>query len=456
MNDHVKPNSLAGRDIAYHAHPQTNLSAHLSTGPVVMKGGEGVFVEDEDGHTYLDAASGLWCSSLGYANERLAKVAYDQMKRLGAYHTFRHNSNEPSILLAEKLIQIAPVPMSKVLLQCSGSEANDTAIKLAWYYFAAKGQPEKCKIIGRERAYHGTTIASNSVSGKRDMHADFHLPLSMFRHTDFPNYFRFHEKGETEEEFATRMAESLERLILAEGPETVAAFFAEPIMGAGGAVVPPRTYFEKIQAVLKRHNVLLVADEVICGFGRTGNMWGTQTFDLKPDMVTCAKALSAGMIPVSALMVSEKVFSTMTAQSEKLGNFAHGFTYSGHPVSSAVALETLRIYDEMDVVARTRRVGAHMLDKLKGLYDYDFVGHVDGAGLMAGIELVGDRESRAPLDMSSGVMTRLDREARARGLILRLIGERVAFAPPFIITEDEIDEMIVRFRQALEASFAAT
>jgi 4-aminobutyrate---pyruvate transaminase len=438
MNDHFKPNSLAGRDISYYAHPQTNLSAHYNTGPVVMKSADGVFVEDEDGHTYLDAASGLWCSSLGYANERLAKVAYDQMTRLGAYHTFRHNSNEPSILLSEKLIQIAPVPMSKVLLQCSGSEANDTAIKLAWYYFAAKGQPEKCKIIGRERSYHGTTIASNSVSGKRDMHVDF----------------RFHEEGETEEQYSTRMAESLERLILAEGPETVAAFFAEPVMGAGGAVIPPRTYFEKIQAVLKRYDVLLVADEVICGFGRTGNMWGTQTFDLKPDMVSCAKALSAGMIPISALMVSEKVFSAMLAQSEKLGNFAHGFTYSGHPVSSAVALETLRIYDEMNVAERTSRVGAHMLNKLKGLYDYDFVGHVDGVGLIAGIELVRDRESRTPLDMSSGIMARLDREARARGLILRLIGERVAFAPPFIITEDEIDEMVARLRQALEASFA--
>lgn len=454
MNDRFKPNSLAARDVAYAVHPQTNLAKHMTSGPVIMEGGDGVFVRDDDGRAYLDVSSGLWCSSLGYANERLAQVAYDQMCKLGAYHTFRHHSNEPSILLAEKLIEMAPEGMSKVLFQCSGSEANDTAIKLAWYYFAAKGQPEKCKIIGRERAYHGTTIASNSVSGKRDMHVDFNLPLSMFRHTEFPNYFRFHEEGESEEAFATRMAESLERLILDEGPETVAAFFAEPVMGAGGAVVPPRSYFEKIQAVLKRYDVLLVADEVICGFGRTGNMWGTETFDLEPDIMTCAKALSAGMMPISALLIGERVHEAMLSQSEKLGNFAHGFTYSGHPVSSAVALETLRIYEEMDVARRTREIGGYMIEQLRTLYDYDFIGDVNGVGLIAGIELVADRESRAPLDQSSGVMARLDREARSRGLILRLIGERLAFAPPFIITEPEIDEMMRRLRPSLEAAFA--
>ncbi len=357
MNQLFKPNSLSARDVAYVVHPQTNLVKHQSVGPRMITAGHGVFVEDEDGKTYLDAASGLWCSSLGFASERLARVAYEQMSRLGAYHTFRHNSNEPSVLLSEKLIEIAPVPMSKVLLQCSGSEANDTAIKLVWYYFAAQGRPEKCKIIGRERAYHGTTCASNSVSGKRDMHADFHLPLPMFRHTLFPHYYREHLEGETEEEFATRMADALEKLILEEGPDTVAAFFAEPVMGAGGAIVPPKTYFEKIQAVLAKYDVLFVVDEVICGFGRTGNMWGSQTYDLKPDILTCAKALSAGMIPISAVLISDRIYQAMLSQSEKLGNFAHGFTYSGHPVSAAVALETLRIYEEMDVVARIRRLG---------------------------------------------------------------------------------------------------
>ena len=454
MNQLFKPNSLSARDVAYVVHPQTNLVKHQSVGPRMITAGHGVFVEDEDGKTYLDAASGLWCSSLGFASERLARVAYEQMSRLGAYHTFRHNSNEPSVLLSEKLIEIAPVPMSKVLLQCSGSEANDTAIKLVWYYFAAQGRPEKCKIIGRERAYHGTTCASNSVSGKRDMHADFHLPLPMFRHTLFPHYYREHLEGETEEEFATRMADALEKLILEEGPDTVAAFFAEPVMGAGGAIVPPKTYFEKIQAVLAKYDVLFVVDEVICGFGRTGNMWGSQTYDLKPDILTCAKALSAGMIPISAVLISDRIYQAMLSQSEKLGNFAHGFTYSGHPVSAAVALETLRIYEEMDVVARIRRLGAHALRRLRELYEYPFVGDVNGVGLMAGIELVEDRESRKPLDPERKIMARLEQNGRERGLVMRLIGDRIALAPPFIITESEIDEMVSRLRGALEATFA--
>lgn len=454
MNQYVKPNSLGARDVVYAVHPQTNLALHRTTGPVVMTHGEGVFVVDEDGRSYLDAGSGLWCSSLGYASERLAKVAYEQMRKLGSYHTFRHSANEPSILLSEKLIEIAPVPMSKVLLQCSGSEANDTAIKLAWYYHAALGKPEKRKIIGRERSYHGTTCASNSVSGKREMHVDFHLPLPMFLHTDFPHYYRQHVEGETQEAFATRMAESLEQMILREGPETVAAFFAEPVMGAGGAVVPPHTYFEKIQAVLQKYDVLLVADEVICGFGRTGEMWGTQTFDMKPDMLSCAKALSAGMIPISALMISERIYEAMISQSEKLGAFAHGYTYAGHPVSAAVALETLKIYEEMDVVAQTRRLGSHMLKGLKGLLDYPFVGDVNGVGLIAGIELVANRESRTPLDADKKIPQALDRNARKQGLILRIVGDRVAFAPPFVITESEIDEMVRRLRTALEQTFA--
>jgi 4-aminobutyrate--pyruvate transaminase len=451
MNQIFKPNSLAARDIAYAVHPQSNLSVHK---PIVMTHGKGVYIHDEDGNSYIDAGSGLWHSSLGYANERLAKVAYDQMCSLGTYHTFRHNTNEPSILLSEKLISIAPVPMSKVLLQCSGSEANDTAIKLAWYYHAALGKPDKCKIIGRERSYHGTTCASNSVSGKRDMHVDFHLPLPMFRHTEFPHYYRNHIDGESEEDFATRMADALEKLILAEGPETVAAFFAEPVMGAGGAIVPPRTYFAKIQAVLRKYEVLLIADEVICGFGRTGKMWGSETFGLEPDMLSCAKALSAGMIPISALLINEKIYAAMVAQSEKLGAFAHGYTYAGHPVSSAVALEALRIYEEMDVAAVTTRLGAHFQARLREMLEYPFVGHVNGVGLIGGLELMADREKRIPLDPDRKYMQTLDRHTRKNGLVLRLIGDRIAFAPPFIITEDEIDELFRRLRISLEATFA--
>jgi 4-aminobutyrate--pyruvate transaminase len=311
------PNSPEARDVASYIHPQTNPRMHGETGPSIITKGDGIWIEDNEGKRSLDAAAGLWCASLGFAaNERLAKVAYDQMRKLGYYQTYRGNSNDPTIGLAEKLLHLAPVPMSKVLLQCSGSEANDTAIKLIWYYHHAIGKPEKKKIIGRMAGYHGNTVAAASLSGKPDMHADFGIPLPMMRHTAFPHWYRNHVEGESEEAFATRMADALEKLILEEGPETVAAFFAEPVMGAGGAVVPPRTYFQKIQSVLRKYDVLFVADEVICGFGRTGNWWGSQTFDLKPDMISCAKALSAAFQPISALLINEKIYQAMLIEGD--------------------------------------------------------------------------------------------------------------------------------------------
>ena len=348
----IMPNSPQARDIAYHVHPQTDLKGHQTDGPLVIDRGEGVYVWDDAGNRYIEAMAGLWCASLGFSERRLADVAYEQMKKLPYGHTFYSRGHEPSIDLAERLLGIAPVPMSKVLFQCSGSEATDTAIKPVWYYNNAIGRPEKKKIIGRIRGYHGTTAAAVSLSGQPLMHADFDLPFPQFKHTDFPHYYRFHHDGESEEEFATRMADNLEKLILEEGPETVAAFFAEPVQGAGGAIVPPATYFEKIQAVLRKYDVLFVADEVICGFGRTGNMWGSQTYDLKPDMLTCAKALSASYMPISAVLVSEPIYQAMVSESEKVGVFGHGYTYAAHPVASAVALETLKIYEEIDIVAR--------------------------------------------------------------------------------------------------------
>ena len=354
------PNSAAARDIAYHVHPQTSLRRHQENGPVIINRGEGAIVYDDTGKRYIETVAGLWCASLGFsASERIAQVAYEQLRKLGYYHTYRHRAHEASIDLAEKLIQIAPVPMSKVLFQCSGSEANDTAIKLAWYYQAAMGRPEKNKIIGRRNGYHGNTIAAVSLSGKPDMHADFGLPLPMMRHTEFPHYYRQHRGGRKRRGVRHPYGGRARALIVAEGPDTVAAFFAEPVMGAGGAIVPPKTYFEKIQAVLRKHDVLLVADEVICGFGRTGNWWGSQTFELKPDMLTCAKALSAAYQPISAVLINEKIHQAMLAQSDKLGAFAHGYTYSGHPVATAVALEVLKIYEEMDVAARAASRAAH-------------------------------------------------------------------------------------------------
>ncbi|HEY8288330.1 MAG TPA: aminotransferase [Acetobacteraceae bacterium] len=451
---YVAPNSVQARDIASIVHPQTNLATHLREGPVVIGSGQGCFVYDDNGTQFLDAAAGLWCASLGYASERLAKVAYEQMRKLGYYHLYRGTTNEGGVDLAEKLLSIAPVPMSKVLFQCSGSEANDTALKLVWYYHAAIGKPEKRKVIGRRMGYHGSTSASISASGKFDMHADFGLPFPGFLHTEYPHYYRHHEEGESEEQFATRMADALEQLILREGPETCAAFIAEPVMGAGGGLTPPRGYWEKMQAVIRKYDMLFIADEVICGFGRTGNMWGSETYDLQPDMISCAKALSAGMQPISALMINQRVFEAMLDESRKLGNFAHGFTYAGHPVTTAVAMETLRIYDEMDMLGHVRRVGPHMQQALAALSDHPLVGEVRGIGLLTGVELVADKATRAQYDPARKVGPTVERHARKHGLIMRFVGDRIAFSPPLIITEAEIDDVAARTRKALDDTWA--
>jgi 4-aminobutyrate--pyruvate transaminase len=314
------------------------------------------------------------------------------------------------------------------------------------------GRPQKNKIIGRRNGYHGNTVAAVSVSGKPDMHADFGLPLPMMRHTEFPHYYRRAEAGESEEAFATRMADALDALIVEEGPDTVAAFFAEPVMGAGGAILPPKTYFEKVQAVLEKHDVLFVADEVICGFGRTGNWWGSETFKLKPDMVTCAKALSAAYQPISAVLISEKIHQAMLAQSDKLGSFAHGYTHSGHPVTTAVALEVLRIYEEMDINARARRLGRRMLEGLQRFAGHPLVGDVSGIGMIAGIELVADKRTRAAHEPAGKAGKIADRVGKENGLVLRVIGDRLAFAPPLIISEAEIDDMVARVGRTLDAT----
>jgi 4-aminobutyrate--pyruvate transaminase len=344
--------------------------------------------------------------------------------------------------------------MSKVLLQCSGSEANDTALKLVWYYHHAIGKPAKRKIIGRQMGYHGSTSASISASGKADMHADFGLPFPGFLHTDYPHYYRHHIDGESEEQFATRLADNLEQLILREDPDTCAAFIAEPVMGAGGGLTPPRTYWEKIQAVIRKYDMLFIADEVICGFGRTGNMWGSQTYDLTPDMISCAKALSAGMQPISATLINQRVFEAMLDESRKLGNFAHGFTYAGHPVTTAVAMETLRIYDEMDMIGHVRRVGPYLQAAIGRFADHNLVGEVRGVGLMTGIEMVEDKATRKQFDPARKVGAIVDRHARAAGLITRFVGDRIAFSPPLIITEEEIDQIAFRLGRALDAAWA--
>jgi len=449
-------NSLANRDIENFLHPYTNLAAHQETGPLVITKGDGVYVYDEAGNKYIEGLAGLWCTALGFDNKRLVEAATKAMEQLPFYHSFGSKSHPTAIDLAERLIELAPVPMSKVFFANSGSEANDTAVKIIWYINNARGRTEKKKIIAREKAYHGVTLMTASLTGLSNNHRDFDLPLDRVLHTDCPHHYHFCEDGESEEEFATRCAENLRKLILDEGPETIAAFFAEPVMGAGGVIPPPATYFEKIQPVLQKYDILFVVDEVICGFGRTGNMFGTETYDLKPDMITVAKALSSGYLPISALMVSDEIFQLMVTESEKIGIFGHGFTYGGHPVPCAVALETMKIYEEMDLVSHVQLVTPTLQDGLAKLADHPLVGEARGVGLLGALEVVKNKETREIFEVSDGIGAHLANRAQANGLISRAMGDTLAFAPPLIIDNYQINEILAVVEQSLDETLDVT
>jgi len=446
----IRPNSPEARDIASHLHPYTNARKHEEIGPLVIAEGKGVHVYDNNGKEYIEGLAGLWCASLGFGEERLVEAAAAQMRKLPYYHGFAHKAPLPTIDLAEKLLQMAPVPMSKVFFANSGSEANDTVIKLVWYYNNARGRPAKKKIISRVKGYHGVTVASASLTGLPANHRDFDLPIANILHTGCPHHYRFAEPGESEEAFATRRAAELDQMIEAEGPETVAAFIGEPVMGAGGVIVPPATYWEKIQKVLKKHDVLLIADEVICGFGRTGNMFGCQTYGIEPDMITVAKALSAAYVPISAVLMSDAVYQVVADDSAKIGTFGHGYTYSGHPVPAAVALETLKIYEERDIVAHVRRVAPALQEGLRRFADNPLVGEVRGIGLVAAVELVANKQTKALFDPAGAAGAYLAGRAQEHGLIVRNLVDSVAFSPPLVITEAEIAALLDRFGRALE------
>ncbi len=450
----MHPNSLHARDIASLVHQQTDLDRHAREGAVLIDRGEGCRVWDTEGREYIEAMAGLWCASLGFSERRLADAAHRQMLKLPYYHTFFAKGHEPAVELAERLLAVAPPGMARVLFQCSGSEANDAAIKLAWNYWGVQGQPQRRKFIGRTRGYHGNTVATVSLSGQPHMHQGFGLPLPGFVHADNPNYYRFHEAGESEEAFSARMAANLEALIQQEGPDTIAAFFGEPVQGGGGAITPPRGYWPAIQDVLKRHGILLVADEVICGFGRTGSMWGCETYGIEPDMVSCAKQLSAAYQPISALLVSTGVHEALLEGSRRHGSFGHGYTYGGHPVACAVAIETLKIYEERDIVGHVRDVSPAFLRGLEAFRGHPLVGDVRGVGLIAGVELMADKATRQAFPAAAGVGGRVQAACERHGLIVRAIGDRIAFTPPLILDGAEAAELCTRFGRGLDAAWA--
>ena len=442
--------ALRQSDVRAHLHPFTDAATHSEIGPLFVVRGDGVYVEDIDGKRYIEGMSGLWCASLGFSHPRLVEAGCAALRTLPYYHTFNHRSNPAVAQLAEKLKALAPVPMARVLFANSGSEANDTATKLVWYYNNAIGRPKKKKIIARHRGYHGVTVAAASMSGLAGNHADFDLPLQRMLHVECPHHYRGAQPGESDDAFASRLANQLDARIEAEDPQTVAAFIAEPVQGAGGVLIPPATYFEKIQAVLKKHDVLLIADEVICGFGRTGEMWGSQTFSLRPDILTCAKALSSGYVPISAVMINDLIYEAILSNSGRIGQFGHGYTYSGHPVAAAVALATLQVYEDDDIVGRVKELAPRFQRGVQSLGDLPCVGEARSVGLIAGVELVADRTTGEPFPLGVRAGQQLAQLALDEGIVVRAMGDTVALCPPLIISDAELDELFRRLQRAFD------
>lgn len=442
--------SMADKDVKYQLHPYTDARLHQEIGPLIIERGEGVYVFDDQGKRYIEAMSGLWSVALGFSNQRLIEAAERQLRTLPFYHLFSHKSHSSSIELSEKLIELSPAPMSKVFLTNSGSEANDTVVKLLWYRNNAIGKPEKKKFISRRNAYHGITVASASLTGLPPNQRGFDVPLPGFYHVSCPHHYRYAQDGETEEQFADRLADELESLILREGPETIAAFYGEPLMGAGGVIVPPRTYWDKIQAVCRKYDILIVADEVICGFGRTGHMFGCETFGITPDVIVVSKQLSSSYQPIAAVLVNDTVFEGIADQSHAFGTLGHGFTGTGHPVASAVALENVKIIEEERLVEHAAQMGEFLQAGLAQFASHPLVGEVRGQGLIAAVELVADRNTKAPLEVVGKLGRYLAGRAQEHGMITRAMGDSIAFCPPLISTKEEVQLVLDIFGRALD------
>ncbi len=435
-------------------YPTTNFK---SIEQLVISRAEGVYVYDDQGRQYLEGMAGLWCTSLGYGNEELIEAATQQMRQLSFSHMFGGKTHPTAIALADKLAGMLPMQDPVVFFGNSGSDANDTLIKLIHYHANAIGRPEKRKIIARERSYHGVTVAAASLTGLPVNQNHFGLPvdaLGILR-TDHPHYYRGHRDGESEAQFVQRIVANLEALILEEGPETIAAFIAEPITGASGVLVPPPGYYEAVQAVLNKYGIVMWADEVITGFGRTGNPFGSQTVNIQaPALMTLAKQLSSAYLPISACAVERSFYDDMIDQSAASGVFGHGYTYSGHPTPCAVALKTLEIYERDDIFSRAAETGAYLQEQLAGFAGHELVGEVRGAGLLGALELVANKQTGE--SFPSGAVGAFAQQAcQERGLILRVVaGSSLAFCPPLIITRAQVDEMLEKVSGALDDTLA--
>ncbi|AXS40452.1 aspartate aminotransferase family protein [Breoghania sp. L-A4] len=455
-----RSNELTAWDRDHFFHPSTHMGTHArGESPTrVIDSGEGVYITDKAGRTSLDAFAGLYCVNVGYGRQKIADAIAEQAKSLAYYHAYVGHGTEASITLAKMIIDRAPAGMSRVYFGMSGSDANETNIKLIWYYNNVLGRPEKKKIISRWRGYHGSGIMTGSLTGLELFHNAFDLPRAPILHTEAPYYFRREDRSMSEEQFSQACADKLEEMILAEGPETVAAFIGEPILGTGGIVPPPAGYWAKIQAVLDKYDVLLVADEVVTGFGRLGTMFGSDHYGMKPDLITIAKGLTSAYAPLSGVIVGEKMWNVLVQGSDKLGALGHGWTYSAHPICAAAGIANLELIDEMDLVTNAGETGAYFRAELaKAVGGHAHVGDVRGNGMIAAVEFVADKDDRVFFDASKKIGPQVAAALGERGVIGRAMpqGDILGFAPPLCLTREEADIVVSKAAEAIDSVFAS-
>jgi len=458
MLDERENFSLEEMDKQSMFHPLTSIAGHMEKGPLIVEKGSGVRIKDHKGRDMIDCGAGLWCVNVGYGRPEIAEAAKTAIENLNYYHIFGSSSTEPIIRLADRVLtllreQAGAGHMARVFFGCSGSDANDTNVKLVRYYNNLLGRPEKKKIIAREGGYHGLTSVAASLTGIPVYHKAWDLPLPGVVHTSCPHYYRFAKPGESEAEFCDRMIAELEFIIEREGPETIAAFIAEPIMGTGGVLLPPEGYFARVQEILAKHDILFIADEVITGFGRTGQWFATGLYDLKPDIVTMAKGITSAYFPVSASVISQKIWDVLSNASAEYGPVMHGFTYSGHPVGGAIGMANLDIMEREGLIANAAKVGPYLLNQLRErIGDHPYIGEIRGEGLIMAAEFTADRETRRPFDAKAGAHRVVAACAMEHQLMVRPLPfiEVIPFSPPLCITEAECDEAVDRFAMALD------
>ena len=449
ISNHMPTAELQALDAAHHMHPFTANDQLAERGARVITRADGVYLTDSDGNRIIDGMAGLWCVNIGYGRHELAETAARQMKELPFYNTFFMTTHVPAIALAKEVTSLAPEGLNHVFFASSGSEANDTNIRLVRTYWAEKGKPEKTHIISRKNAYHGSSVGSGSLGGMAAMHAQGGLPIPGIHHINQPDWWN--EGGTmTPEEFGLARAQELEAKILELGEDKVAAFIGEPIQGAGGVIVPPDSYWPEIQRICDKYEILLIADEVICGFGRTGNWFGSETVGIRPHIMTIAKGLSSGYQPIGGSIVCDEVADVMGKT-----EFNHGYTYSGHPVAAAVALENLRIMQEENLIEHVRTVAAPALKKgLESLADHPLVGDVNIVGMMASMPLTPHKESRAKFASDTGTIGLICRDRSfANNLVMRHVGDRMIVSPPLIMTEEDVDVLVDRARKTLDETY---